>query len=182
MEIARGQVSHYVSQFGVMFNARKSSANPSGRRQALSSTVGFPRVTFRTCFCSWRLELRPADAVADFVALGSYRWRFTTLGAGFGPAGCGEVSLGALATATAGSAAGVSRTSTISSLSASVNVSWEKISSAIVCSGEAAAIGGGVEVPALIATTPPAPLRQRTVSNTVLITDDLARSEYADQL
>jgi hypothetical protein len=34
----------------------------------------------------------------------------------------------------------------------------------------------------LIATTPPAPLRQRTVSNTVLITDDLARSEYADQL
>jgi len=62
----------------------------------------------------------------------------------------------------------------MSTLSASVNVSREEILSDVVGSGEAATIGGGVEVPALMATTPPAPLKQRTVSHTVLITANLA--------
>jgi len=45
--------------------------------------------------------LRAVEAVADFVAVGSCRWRFTILGAGFASAGCGGVSPGALATVTA---------------------------------------------------------------------------------
>jgi hypothetical protein len=62
----------------------------------------------------------------------------------------------------------------MSSLSASVNVSCEEVLSDVVGSGEAATVSGGVEVPALMATTPPAPPKQRTVSHTVLITANLA--------
>jgi len=61
----------------------------------------------------------------------------------------------------------------MSSLSALVNVSREGGLSDVVGFDEAATIGGGVEVPALMATMPPAPLKQRTVSHTVLITANL---------
>jgi hypothetical protein len=68
----------------------------------------------------------------------------------------------------------------MSNRSASVKVSCEAILSDVVGCGEAAIIGGGVEVPALMATTLPAPLKQRTVSHTVLITANLAWSAYAN--
>ncbi len=61
----------------------------------------------------------------------------------------------------------------MSSLSTSVNVSREEVLSDVAGSGEAATIGGGVEVPASIAAMAPAPLKQRTVSHTVLITANL---------
>jgi hypothetical protein len=54
----------------------------------------------------------------------------------------------------------------VSHLSALVNVSCEKVLPTVVCSGEALKVGGGVEVPALIATIAPRPLKQRTASHT----------------
>jgi hypothetical protein len=79
------------------------------------------------------------------------------------------------------STAAGSRTYAISNLSASVKVSHEKVSLTVVCSGDAPAVGGGVEVPALIATTAAKPLKQ-SASHTVLITASPALFEYANWL
>jgi hypothetical protein len=65
-------------------------------------------------------------------------------------------------------------------LSASVKVSREKGSPTVVCSGEAPTVGGGVEVPALIATTAAKPLKQKAASHTVLITASPALFEYSN--
>lgn len=75
-----------------------------------------------------------------------------------------------------------SRTYAISNLSALVKVSREKVSPTFVCSGDAPTVGGGVEVPALIATTAAKPLKQRAASHTVLITASPALFEYANWL
>ena len=75
-----------------------------------------------------------------------------------------------------------SRTYAISNLSASVKVSREKVSPKVVCSGDAPAVGGGVEVPALIATTAAKPPKQRAASHPVLITASPALLEYANWL
>jgi hypothetical protein len=73
-----------------------------------------------------------------------------------------------------------SRTYAISNLSALVKVSREKGSATVVGSGEAPAVGGGVEVPALVATTAATPPKQRAASHTVLITASPALFEYAN--
>jgi hypothetical protein len=80
------------------------------------------------------------------------------------------------------STAAGSRTYAISNLSALVKVSREKVSPTVVCSGDAPTVGGGVEVPALIATTAAKPLKQRAASHTVLITASPALFEYANWL
>ncbi len=41
-------------------------------------------------------------------------------------------------------------------------------------------VGGGVEVPAFVASTAATPLKQRTASHTVLITASSALFEYAN--
>jgi hypothetical protein len=75
-----------------------------------------------------------------------------------------------------------SRTYAISSLSASVKVSREKVSPTVVCCGDAPAVGRGVEVPALTATAAARPPKQRPASHTVLITASPALFEYANWL
>jgi hypothetical protein len=80
----------------------------------------------------------------------------------------------------AGPTATASPTYAISNLSAFVNVSSEKVLPTVVCSGETPTVGGGVEVPALIATIAPRPLKQRAASHSVLITTGPAWSEYAN--
>jgi hypothetical protein len=178
-----------VSHPGVRFNALNKPAKPSGRRQGLRSTVGFSRSTLPRFFGSWPLMRRPADAAADFLALGSCQCRLTifvvVVAVGFvvvvaaGPRRCDGVSSGAFVTSMTGLRAIGSRTYAISNLSALVNVSCEKLSPTVVCSVEALTFGGGVGVPAPIATIAPRPIKQRTASHTVLITANPARSDYA---
>ena len=166
-----------MSHPGVRFNALNKPAKPSGRRQGLRSTVGFSRSTFPRFFGCWPLMRR---AAADFLALGSCQCRLTIfVVVAVGPGGCDGVSSGAFVTSITGFRAIGSRTCAISSLSALVNVSCEKLSPTVVCSGEALTSGGGVGVPALIATIAPRPIKQRTASHTVLITANPAWSEYA---
>jgi hypothetical protein len=50
----------------------------------------------------------------------------------------------------------------------------------VVCTGEADTFGGGVEVPASIATIAPRPPKQRTAGHTILIMANPARWEYAN--
>src|SRR5258707_9431659 len=123
---------------------------------------------------------RPRDTAADFLALESCQCRLTILGVGVGLGGCGRVSSGAFVTSMAGSTATASPTYAISHLSAFVSVSCERILPTVVCSGEAPKVGGGVEVPALIATIAHRPLKQRTASHTFLIMANPAWSEYAN--
>jgi hypothetical protein len=73
-----------------------------------------------------------------------------------------------------GSAAIGIRTYAISSLSAFVSVSCEEPVAMVVGSGEAPTFGVGVGEPALIPTTAPRPIKQRTASHTVLITPNPA--------
>jgi len=79
-----------------------------------------------------------------------------------------------------GSTAIGSRTYAISSLSVLVNVSCEELVPMVVLAGDVSTIGGGVGVPALIATIAPKPLKQRAASHIVLITTNPAWSEYAN--
>ena len=171
--------AHYVSHPDVRFNALKNPAKPSGRRHGLRSTVGFPRSICLLLACC-PLMRRSGAVATDFLALGSCPCRFEFLADLVEAGGCGDVSSGALVIGMAGAAATASLTWAMSTLSASVNVSREEILSDVVGSGEAATIGGGVDVPALMAATPPAPLRQRTVSHTVLITANLAWFAWAN--
>jgi hypothetical protein len=50
----------------------------------------------------------------------------------------------------------------------------------VVLSGDISTIGGGVGVPAQIATIAPKPLKQRAASHIVLVTTNPAWSEYAN--
>jgi hypothetical protein len=162
--------ARYVSHPGVRFNALNNPAKPSGRRQDLSSTAGFPRSTFLPCFGPSPLMRRPGDTAAGFLALGSCQCRLTMFVVAVEPGSCDGVSSGAFVTSITGFGATGSRTYAISSLSALVNVSCEKISPILVCSGGALTPDGAVGVPALIATIAPTPIKQRTASHIVLIT------------
>src|ERR1700731_1711688 len=113
---------------------------------------------------------RSGDTAADFLALGSCQCLLKIFGVAVGLRGCRGVALGVLVTRMTGSTATGSRTCAISSLSALVSVSCEKVLPTVVCSGGAPTFGGGVGVPALIATTAPRPIKQRIASHTVLIT------------
>ena len=163
--------ANYVSHPGERFNTLNKPAKPSGRRQGLSSTgSSLARSIFLLFFGSWPLMRRPGGTVATFLPLGSCECRLTIVGVAGGLRGCGGVSSRALVTGIASSTAIGSRTYATSSLSALVNVSCAKPVPTVVCSGEAPASGGGVGVPALIATVAPRPIKQRTASPTVLIT------------
>src|SRR6202048_3400036 len=113
---------------------------------------------------------RPGDTAAGLLAWGSCQCRLTIFVVEVGTEGCGGGLSGAFAPGMTGFGALGSRTYAMSSLSALVKVSCEKISPTVVCAGEGLALGGGVGVPALRATIAPRPIKQTTASHTVLIT------------
>src|SRR5258705_3799570 len=174
--------ANFVSHPGERFNPFNKPAKPSGRRQGLSSTGSLARSAFLLLFDSWPLMRRPRDTAATFLALGSCECRLTIFEVAGGLRGCGGVSSRAFVTSITGSTETGSRTYATSSLSSLVNVSCAKPAPTVVCSGDAPTFDGSVGVPALIATVAPRPIKQRTASNTVLITATPAWSEYANLL
>jgi hypothetical protein len=116
--------------------------------------------------------LRSRDADADFLALGSCQCRLTIFGVAVELGVRDGVSSIALVTSMIGSSTSGARTYAISSLSALVNVSREEAPAMVVSFRDAPAFGGSIGVPALIVTIAPRPIKQRTVSGTVLVTSN----------
>lgn len=157
----------------------------SGRRHGLTSSVTFARATFPLLFASRILMRRSGGAVAGCLACRS-GFRLTTFltifGVAVGSGRDGRISSDAIVAGMMEATATASRTYVISNLSASVKVSHEKASATVGCAAGVTAIGSGVEVPALTATTAAKPPRQRPANHTVLITASPALFEDANWL